>query len=259
MRIKSDAPGHRHTLVTPVFHDAERLRRFAPELAKALAESDLDVGWIVADDGSGPAEVERLEGIVASLRPGFPDVEVFANRPHLGKGGVVRAAWDRDHAARWLSFCDADGSIDGSTMVRLMQRAEGRGETQAVLASRRKHPDTRVRQSLRRSLAHHGFAFVARSLLRLPVADPQCGAKVIPTSAYARIRGDLRENGFAFDCELLLALRAIGTGLEEVPISWTERGGGGVRVLREGPGMLAALWKLKRRKDGGVYSPRGTP
>jgi predicted glycosyl hydrolase (DUF1957 family) len=55
----------------------------------------------------------------------------------------------------------------------------------------------------------------------------------------------LRENGFAFDSELLGHLAQAGCEWREVPVGWTEKKGGKVKPLRDAWGMIAALWRLR--------------
>ena len=48
-------------LVTPVWNDSARLEHFGMELAKVLAVSDLNITWVIADDGSDTEEVLQLD------------------------------------------------------------------------------------------------------------------------------------------------------------------------------------------------------
>lgn len=238
----------KHLLVTPVYQDAARLARFGSSLAQALATAGLDLRWVLADDGSGSEEVRRLEGLVADWRALYAEIDLLPHERHLGKGGAVRAAWDAYPEAEWLSFCDADGSFRADDITALLRHAEARGPGTAVLASRRLANAEQVRSSLRRKLAHHAFAELARRLLSLPVGDPQCGAKAIPGPAYRRLRSRLKENGFTFDCELIATLQEAGTEFEEFPVAWTEKSGSRLSLLRDGPVMLARLLRLALRR-----------
>ncbi|NPV30768.1 MAG: hypothetical protein HPY58_14220 [Firmicutes bacterium] len=46
--------------------------------------------------------------------------------------------------------------------------------------------------------------------------------------------------------EVLLWARLSGLHVVEVPVAWRERPGSKVRLLRDGPRMLDALWLLRR-------------
>lgn len=241
-------------LVTPVYRDSQRLASFGPSLASAFAGSTRHIQWIVADDGSGEAEVAKLQELVEVYRKIHPNTHLFQNK-HLGKGGAVRAAWAAYPDARWLAFVDADGSVEAASLLSLMETAFAAGPGHAVLASRMTAPETTVVQKPLRKITHEGFATVARTVLNLPVRDLQCGAKVIESAAFRALAPQLVEEGFAFDSELLVALNRHGVKLVEVPVNWEEKSGGSVRPFAEAWPMLAALLRIRRRRSAGHYDP----
>lgn len=231
-------------MVTPVWKDSARLAHFGPSLATALSGSPLPVRWVVADDGSGPVETDRLRELVDDFSHIHPDTSLHLATEHRGKGAIVREAWSLHPRAAWLAFVDADGAVSAEETERLIDIAvNSRGN---VLGVRRKTPETRVTESLPRSLTHHAFSAAARVLLGLPCEDPQCGAKVIRGSDYRAIAPLLEEPGWAFDCELLLRLTVEGVSWLEVPVNWTEQHGGKVRFPGDAWRMAKALWRIRR-------------
>ncbi len=239
-------------LVTPSYRDADRLAIFGPELAKSLAASGLDIRWVIADDGSGPDQVAKLELLARDLRLLYPKIEVFSAGKHLGKGGVIHCVWDNDRDDEWLCFLDADGSVDGDTFIRLLRKSLELGPRHAVLASRRDSPDTRVTQSAFRKFTHKLMAWLIRRALQLPVYDSQCGAKCIHGDDYRSIIKHLEEKGLLFDSELLLALHDHGVKLVEEPVNWIERPGGTVSPFRHALPMLLSLRKVRHRLRQGT-------
>jgi len=230
-------------LVIPVWKDSTRLAEFGKSVAKALAESDLPIRWMIADDGSGPEERERLQDLCKRFAEVFPQVEVHFAAQHHGKGSVIREAWTQAPDADWVAFVDADGSVNAAEMLGLIGRAVTSGVP--VLGIRKRTETTQIKESFRRGLAHRGFLLAARLLLGLRSADPQCGAKVLKGREYRAIAGKLVEKGFAFDSELLAALNHLGVKWTEVPVNWAEKKGGKVRLLRDAWGMLAALLRIR--------------
>lgn len=230
-------------LVIPVWRDSARLAEFGPSMAKALAESDLPVRWLIADDGSGPEERGRLQDFCKGFAGVFPRVEVHFAAQHHGKGSVIREAWALAPDADWLAFVDADGSVSAEDMLDLIGRAVTSGVS--VLGIRKRTETTHIKESFRRGLAHRGFLLAARFLLGLRCADPQCGAKVLKGREYRAIAAKLVEKGFAFDSELLAALNHHGAKWTEVPVNWAEKNGGKVKLLRDAWGMLRALFRIR--------------
>jgi len=246
------------TLVTPVYKDAERLAVFGPRLAQALSRSGLDVCWVISDDGSGPSQLAMLHKQASACRRVHPHVEVFALGTHRGKGAAVREAWKAFPGGSWLAFVDADGSIRAETVVELLRRAaEGAaagGAEHAVLGSRTGSADTRVERGRLRAVGNAGYAWLVRACLGLGVRDPQCGVKVIPAAAFAKVTPGLREDGLAFDAELLVALRQCGVNLHEVAIDWADCPGGPVHPLRDAWPMFVALMKIIARYRSGSFN-----
>lgn len=230
-------------LVVPVWNDSARLAGFGGGLAQAIAASGLPVRWIIADDGSDPEEAPKLRELCGRFAVTYPRVELHFARRHLGKGGVVRDAWKLDPAAGWLAFVDADGSTSAAEFLGLVGRAVNSGVS--ALGVRKRTATTRVEESVIRALTHRGFLLAVRLMLGLHATDPQCGAKVLKAADYRRIEPQLREDGLAFDSEMLAALQHDGAAWDEVPVNWVEKKGGKIRLFRDARRMLAALFRIR--------------
>lgn len=233
--------------VIPVWKDSTRLAEFGKSVAKVLAQSDLPLRWMIADDGSGPEERERLRELCKGFAEVFERVEVHYAAEHYGKGSVIREAWAQAPDAGWLAFVDADGSVSAAEMLGLVERAVTSGVS--VLGIRKRTATTRVKESFRRGLAHRGFLLAVRLLLGIHCEDPQCGAKVLKGVDYRSIAGHLVEKGFAFDSELLAALNHRGLKWTEVPVNWIEKKGGKVRLLRDAWEMFKALLRIRAARS----------
>lgn len=178
----------------------------------------------------------------------FPNVHLHLAAAHLGKGAVVREAWALRPDAGWLAFVDADGSVTAAEMLGLIGSAIS--SDSSVLGIRKRTETTRIVESPWRGFFHRGFLMTAQLLLDFSCEDPQCGAKVLRGADYRRIAGELRENGLAFDSELLCALKYSGATWAEIPVNWTEKPGGKVRPLRDAFSMFAALLRIRFRIKG---------
>ncbi len=180
-----------------------------------------------------------------SLSEVFPRVALHFASQHHGKGSVIREAWAQAPDAAWLAFVDADGSVNANDLLGLIEAAVSCGTS--VMGIRKKTATTRVEESLWRGLFHRGFLLAAHMVLGIRCEDPQCGAKVLNGDAYRQVAGRLRENGLAFDSELLAAMHRSGCGWDEIPVNWVEKGGGTVKPMRDAWAMLAALFRIRRR------------
>lgn len=240
-------------LVVPVWNDSVRLAKFGPRLAEALRESGLPVRWIIADDGSSPEEQAQVQKLVEFFQKTYPGVEamLFDERSH--KGGAIYSAWDACREASWLGFVDCDGAVDAASTIHLMREAVSNGPEGGCIGVRHNSEQTPLERPLGRLISFHLFSMLVRVLIGIRFEDTQCGAKVIPAEGYRTVSPHLREKGFIFDVELLLALEQSGYSIREMRIPWREIPGGKVHPLRDGWAMIAGLLRIRRRKKLGAY------
>jgi hypothetical protein len=208
----------------------------------------LPIRWVIADDGSGEEEHARLRALRDRFAEVFPGVELHLAVRHAGKGSIVREAWTLAPGAEWLAFVDADGSVGARDFLALINRAVTSG--MSVIGIRKRTATTHIEESLIRGLAHRGFLLAARLILGLRCPDPQCGAKVIKAPDYRAVSGQLVEDGFAFDSELLAALAHHGAVWSEVPVTWIEKKGAKVKLWRDTWLMFASLLRIRSMRAG---------
>lgn len=240
-------------LVTPVWNDSSRLAKFGPELAAALQTSNLPVRWIIADDGSSSVEKAKVKTLVESFRESYPKVEAMFFDKRSCKGGAVYSAWDACLEASWLAFVDCDGAVSAHSMIRLMDKAVALGPAAGCVGVRHHSAETPLHRPLGRLISFYIFSTLVHLLTGIRFEDTQCGAKVVPGEGYRQIAGKLKERGFIFDVELLLALGKVGCQIEELRIPWTEVPGGKVHPLRDAWSMIGGLLRIRRRSRAGLY------
>ncbi len=78
------------------------------------------------------------------------------------------------------------------------------------------------------------------------IVDTQCGAKFAATELWQRIIAECRENGYAWDAEVIAVARALMIPVREVPIEWRHDDRSRVNVLRDGSVMVAATGRIWR-------------
>ena len=232
-------------LVTPVWNDSERLSRFGAELAEKLAHHPRPIQWVIADDGSTEEDHQRLQQLTQLFREKHHTVHLHRASSHRGKGAVVREAWSLHANAAWLAFVDADGSVSATEMLGLIETAITRNA--AILGVRLRTDNTTVVESFWRGLAHRGYLFTTKLVLGLRCCDPQCGSKVIGGQDFRKIAPHLREDGLAFDSELLATLQHHDVDWHEIPVNWTQKDHGTVRVSRDAWGMLRAIFRIRKQ------------
>ena len=152
-----------------------------------------------------------------------------------------------DNESEWLGLLDADGSIPPREVLRLLSYLERDDAPDAFFASRCKILGRTVKRSLLRHFFGRIFATLVSVGTGIPVYDSQCGFKLIRRKCYEAIRSELRVKRFAFDVELLVALRQIGAKVIEVPIDWFDVPGSKLHFVRDVARMLASLIAIRIR------------
>lgn len=232
------------SLIVPAYNESTRLPPYL-----ALIRKYLDGRYpgryevVVVDDGSTDGTRALLEAQAAV----WPQFRWIANPQNEGKGASVRTGVLACNGARLL-FADADGATPIEEEERL-SAAILSGADVAVGSRLKADAAAKQSRSWLRGLAGRLFAATARRLLRLPVQDTQCGFKMFRAEVGHRVFSQVREPRFLFDLEVLAVAHRLGYRIAEVPILWTEVGGGHLSLARVFPRILLDLWRLRQRLE----------
>ena len=233
-------------MVIPAYNEGRRLPVYLPQLCETLAKASLPWRITVVDDGSRDEDSRRMQECV---RLCGSRVEFHRLPVNLGKGGAVYSGWNSDCESEWLGLLDADGSIPPHEVLRLLGFLGQVDAPDAFFCSRCKILGRTVQRSWRRHVGGRVFATLVSVATGIPVYDSQCGFKLLRRRCYEAIRGRLREKRFAFDVELLVALRQSGARVIEVPIDWFDVPGSKLHFVRDSAQMLSAVIGMRTRRD----------
>jgi len=137
--------------------------------------------------------------------------------------------------------------VPASEVSRMIEAVRHEPAT-AHFASRVKMLGRTIERSLHRHLVGRIFATLVSEVLDIEVYDSQCGLKFVPASSYRKICGRLREDGFAFDVDLLVALLDGGEAVVEFPVDWRDVAGSKVHLLRDSLRMAQAVRAIHQRR-----------
>jgi dolichyl-phosphate beta-glucosyltransferase len=224
------------TAVVVPFHD-EAQRLDLPSFAAFLAR-DPDARLVLVDDGSTD-DTRKLLDAFAAEHPGR--VEVVPLDVNRGEAEAVRLGMLRafDGAPAYAGFWDGDLSTPLDQVPEFRAVLEKHPEIQLVTGAR----VPLLGRAIHRSPLRHYLGRLAATLislvLRIPVYDTQCGAKLLrggPESAALFAEPFLARR--LFDVELIARLgkRRIATGgaayaIHEFPLpSWREVPGSKIRA-----------------------------
>ena len=224
------------TILLPVYNEALRLRRgldCARQLSDKLTTS-FNVEILVVDDGSTDGSTNDLPNDVKLLK-----------RPHLGKGATVREGL-RYSDSEWTLFTDIDWSVPVETVYQLIMTGLN-SSADVIIASREIHGATRIAEPPWRHLLGKVFNRWVQWMLLAGYMDTQCGCKLLRHSAIETIVPFMREDGWAFDVELLLIANLKGVSVSEFAVPWVYQSQSKIQVWRDGLQMAQAVWRMRQR------------
>lgn len=202
--------------------------RFSAILYDKIFENNFKVNFLLVDDKS---EDKTLQ-ILTDLKEKYNNVDILSLQSNVGKAEAIRSGILKVEANSYdfIGYLDADMATPIDEFMRLFDLISNNNSVSIVMGSRIKLIGNKVNRSLKRHYFGRIFAtIISQIILKVPVYDTQCGAKIID----AKISKQLFETPFKtrwlFDVELLLRLKNEGYNLQnsvtEIPLNeWTEMG-----------------------------------
>jgi glycosyltransferase involved in cell wall biosynthesis len=178
--------------------------------------AELPFAWrIVIADNASTDETPRM---AAALAEDLPNVEVVS-LGESGRGGALRAAWERS-GADVVCYMDVDLSTDLRAVLPLLAPLVS-GHSDVAIGTRLSR-GSRVTRGAKRELVSRAYNRLLRTTLGARFSDAQCGFKAVRAYAARRLLPAVRDNGWFFDTELLVAAQRAGMRIHEVPVDWVE-------------------------------------
>lgn len=222
----------RTTIVVPCYNEAERFD--AAAFARCLREQP-DVSFILVNDGSKDATLATLEAFAAdhSTR-----VQVIDQNPNAGKAEAVRRGMLLAIAsgAELAGFWDADLATPLEAVPEFVEAFDEHPETELLLGARVALLGREIERKPVRHYLGRVFATCASLVLKLPVYDTQCGAKLLRCNEGThRLFEEPFGSRWIFDVEMLaryLSNRETPHRIRELPLErWTDIEGSKVKPL----------------------------
>ncbi|MGH7757164.1 MAG: glycosyltransferase, partial [Vulcanimicrobiaceae bacterium] len=225
------------SLIIPAHNEAGRIAHALPRYLDAFADGEVIVVCNGCTDDTAAVTREA-----AGERDNLRIIEIDHA---IGKGGAVRAGFLAARAPV-VGYVDADGATPSYEARRLFESVQG--NIDGVIGSRwSPGAQVTVAQPFLRRLASRAFNALVRLLFGLPFHDTQCGAKAFRASAIAEVSQVLETANFAFDIDLLYAMRRHLHRVIEVPIEWRDVDGSRLDLRRASGKMFVAIVRLRLR------------
>lgn len=233
-------------VVMPVFNEPVTLRASVARVRGAAVGDGWLTRIVLVDDGSSDATPETVRALGAEGAA----VTLFHPR-NRGKGAAIRTGFahaltiadDRDA----VIIQDADLEYDPADFAGLLAPAM-RGEADVVLGNRWAVPPKGLKRLAHRML--NGFLTLSSNLMTgLRVRDMECCLKLFTVPALRTILGELDEERFGIEPQIVAACARHRLRVAEAPCSYAPRSfeeGKKIR-MKDGLRVFVVLWRERRR------------
>lgn len=218
-------------VIIPCFNESERFKIVNWE-AEFKQYSWVD--FLFINDGSTDNTAQLLDEFSTQ----FDNVFSLAMLKNSGKAEAIRQAVFQFNTIQYsyVAYLDADLATPVSELLRLYDYLAMHTELDLVMGSRIKLIGNHVKRDSKRHYFGRIFAtIVSQFILKFPIYDTQCGAKVFRSSLAYELFQEPFETKWLFDVELLLRFKKKNNELEskikEISLEiWEEKGGSKIKV-----------------------------
>ena len=235
------------SVIIPAFNEAWRLPAFLDDVLMTFDAAGEPFEVVVVDDGS----TDDTADVVLARARKRGDVRLIRLARNFGKGAATRVGMIAARGRLRLQ-ADADGGVGIHQLPKLRQAVDEGADI--AIGSREQSNAWFQRNWSRRTLGTL-YRLMARALAVPGIRDTQCGFKLFSAAAAEDLFARSRENGFAFDVEVLRLARRRGYRVTEIPVVWRVDPLDRVRVLRDGLSMGVALARILVRTGGSDARP----
>lgn len=223
-------------VVVPCYNEAERLHS---DVFRSFAQANPGIFFIFVNDGSSDKTADVLNALHASM-PGA--MNVLACPVNQGKAEAVRKGMTfalAEVKPAFAGFWDADLATPLDAILDFLQVLDDRPGIEMVFGARVKLLGRYIERNPLRHYLGRSFATVVSTMLRMPIYDTQCGAKIFRVNT--GLASVLREpflSRWIFDVEILARYiqmaKGDSTGLQasiyEYPLTvWKDIAGSKIR------------------------------
>jgi glycosyltransferase involved in cell wall biosynthesis len=240
-------------VVMPVYNEPATLVAAVERVVAAPVPADWTVHATLVDDGSDAATRTAIAELGSRL-----GVTTLAHRVNRGKGAAIRTGFA--HVLGLADECDAiliqdaDLEYDPADYAALLAPVAA-GEADLVLGNRWATPPRGLKR-----LAHrfaNGILTLASNIATgLAVHDMECCYKLFTVPAMRRVIGDLDEERFGIEPQIVASAARHRLRVREVPVAYAPRSfeeGKKIR-MKDGVRVFVVLWRERRRTARQLHS-----
>ena len=237
----------RLSVVIPMYNETARIRDTVPTLLAYFATQTYPHEFVIVDDGSSDGTADLAQELFASAE----NVRVLRKRPNKGKGAAVRAGMLAAKGDAVL-VCDADLATPLEELDKFWRWLD---DCYPVVIGSRKMAGANIthHQPLWRESLGKVFTWLTNHLATKDISDVTCGFKCFKRDAAQALFSRARLNDWSFDAEVLFIAQSLGYRIKEVPVTWHDKPGTKVRLIKDATRSIQGLMKIKLNALKGKY------
>jgi len=232
-------------VVVPVYNEEHTVERCVRRLHAYLSETfPYPYRITIADNAS----IDGTWAVATALAAEIPQVEAV----HLdlkGRGRALRQVWG-DSDADVVAYMDVDLSTGLEAFLPLVAPLLS-GHSDLAIGSRL-HRGSAVVRGPKREFISRTYNVLLRATMAAKFSDAQCGFKAARTDVVKQLLGEVEDNAWFFDTELLLLAERSGLRIHEVPVDWVDDPDSRVDIVRTVIDDLKGMARVARRSLSGA-------
>ncbi len=229
----------RVAIVIPAHNEEERIGRTLKEYINYFKKlkKELDFKIIVVLNACSDNSLKVVGEFI-------PDEVAVLNFEAGGKGFAITEGFKEALKGNFdlIGFVDADMATPPNAFYDLIRNIDGFG---GIIGNRWDKKSKVIKQTFLRRVLSRGFNFFVKSLFLFQYEDTQCGAKLFKKEALKKIMPDLYVTHWAYDVNLLYAMKKRGFKVIDIPTEWIDRAGSKLNVKKVPLMMFIGVVRLR--------------
>jgi glycosyltransferase involved in cell wall biosynthesis len=214
MKVETKAPVV--DIVIPVYNEEAQLEQSVLTLRQYLL-LEFPYTWqiTIADNASR----DQTWKIAQQLEQRFPGEVRALHLEQKGRGRALRYAWSNSPAPI-VCYMDVDLSTSLDCLLPLVAPLVS-GHSLIAIGSRLAH-GAKVKRQWKREAISRCYNLMIKLVFGPVFSDAQCGFKAIRKDLLLQLLGQIENNEWFFDSEMLLLAEHNKIRIHEVPVDWVE-------------------------------------
>ena len=233
-KLKKTFKLHSTSLIIPLYNEELRLDHCFSEIKKFLKKkSKLFLEIIFVDDGSTDKSKKKILNFInRNKKKNFnTKINLISYRKNKGKGYAIKRGI-LIAKSKWILTCDLDMSVLPGQYLIWKKRKLIENINCAYIASRT-HKNSKIKSQFIRRKIGNILNLILFIFFNLKISDTQCGFKVFHSGYIKKIFNKIKCYDYAFDVETMLLLNKNNIKVVELPVSWIDRPGSKVHLIKD--------------------------